>query len=301
MLKVVSVSLGSSSRDKTTRSTFLDQQVELSRQGTDGDMGKAIALISSLDGNVDAIGLGGIDLYLCAGKRKYVIRDARKLASAAKVTPVVDGSGLKLTLERRVVEALAADFEGPPLKGAKVLLVSSVDRWGMAETLSAHAKEIVFGDLLYALGIPIPLRTLRAVERLARVVAPIITQLPFSLLYPTGEKQKVHKPKHTEYFLWADWICGDFHYIRRNLPPRLDGKVILTNTTTAEDRELLRGRGCSYLVTTTPVLEGRSFGMNVLEGCLVALIRQRGDIVSPETIEVYLNKLDLKPSIERLN
>jgi hypothetical protein len=49
------------------------------------------------------------------------------------------------------------------------------------------------------------------------------------------------------------------------------------------------------------VVGGRSFGMNVLEGVIVALIRQRGDIVSPESYEVYLNKLALRPEITRLN
>jgi len=41
--------------------------------------------------------------------------------------------------------------------------------------------------------------------------------------------------------------------------------------------------------------------MNVLEGCLVALIRQRGDLVSPDSYEVYLNKLNLKPNVMKLN
>jgi hypothetical protein len=301
MLKVVSVSLGSSERNKTTHATFLDQQVELSRVGTDGDMRRAIEMIRELDGSVDAIGLGGIDLYLCAGKRKWAIRDALKLARAAKKSPVVDGSGLKLTLERQQVDQLAASFPGKPLKGAKALMVSGVDRWGMASGLAAYASEVVFGDLIFALGIPIAVRTLRQLNFLAGVMAPIVTQLPFKLLYPTGKKQTEHKPKHTEYFIWADWICGDFHFIRRNVPPRLDGKVILTNTTTEADVALLRERGAAYLVTTTPVIEGRSFGMNMLEGCIVALIRQQGDLVSPENYQVYLNKLDLKPSITQLN
>ena len=301
MLKVVSVSLGSSSRNKISRATFLDQQVELSREGTDGDMQRAVARIRELDGQVDAIGLGGIDLYLCAGKRKWAVRDAQQLARAAKTTPVVDGSGLKLTLEVRQVNALAAEFEGPPLQDSKVLLVSGVDRWGMASQLAEHGKEIVFGDMMFALGIPIPIRTLKGLNTLARLLLPVITKLPFQVLYPTGGKQKEHKPRHTEYFLWADWICGDFHFIRRHMPPRLDGKVILTNTTTEDDQQLLRERGAAYLITTTPVLEGRSFGMNVLEGCLVALIRQRGDLVSPESYEVYLNKLNLKPNVMKLN
>ena len=308
MLKVVSVSLGSAGRDKTTRATFLDNEVELSREGTDGDMAKALARIAELDGKVDAIGLGGIDLYLCVGKRKYTIRDAAKLAAQAKITPVVDGSGLKLTLEKQLVEqicdpvqAAALGFNGHPLKGAKALMVAGVDRWGMSEALAAHAGEMIFGDLIFGLGIPIPIRSLKALERTGYMVAPIVATVPFHWIYPTGDKQKEHKPKHTELFIWADWICGDYHYIKRNLPPRLDGKVILTNTTTEQDQADLKARGLAYLITTTPVIDGRSFGMNVLEGCVAALIRQRGDMLSPENYAVYLNKLNLKPTVVALN
>jgi hypothetical protein len=301
MLKVVSVSLGSGSRDKTTVATFLDEQIELSRIGTDGDIRKAAAMIADLDGKVDAIGLGGIDLWLVAGRRRYMIRDAKYLARQAKTTPVVDGSGLKTTLELRHVHALAADFPGKPLKGAKVLLVSGVDRWGMAEGLSEYAAECIFGDLIFGLGVPIPLRSLKSLGRVAAVVAPIVTKLPFKILYPTGSKQKEHKPRHSEHFVWADWICGDFHYIRRNLPARLDGKVVLTNTTTEQDQADLKARGLAWLVTTTPMVDGRSFGMNVLEGCIAALIRQAGSMVSADNYEVYLNKLQLKPNIIQLN
>ena len=256
MLRVVSVSLGSSSRNKESRTTFLGEEMELSRVGTDGDFQEALKLIARLDGEVDAIGLGGIDLWLCARKRKWMIRDAKRLADQAKTTPVADGSGLKLTLERRMVDWLAENFEGLPLKGSKALMVSAVDRWGMAEGIDQYVDEAIYGDLIFALDIPIPLRRLQAVYNFACIVAPVITRMPFQLIYPTGDKQKEHKPKHSELFNWADWICGDFHYIRRNLPPRLDGKVILTNTTTAEDEALLRERGLGWLITTTPVIDG---------------------------------------------
>jgi len=301
MLRIVSVSIGSSARDKKTKSEFLGQPVEMERVGTDGDLLKAARLISELDGKVDAIGLGGIDLYLFAGKRRFKIREAKRLANAAKTTPVVDGSGLKITLERQLVDELAQDFPGKPLKESRALMVSGADRWGMAEGIAAHAAQVVLGDLMFGLGIPIPLRSIRALERVARFAAPIVAQLPFKLLYPTGDKQQEHKPKYQDFFNWADWYCGDFHYIRRNLPEDLAGKVILTNTTTADDREPLRSRGLSYLVTTTPVIDGRSFGMNVLEGLIVALIRQAGDMPSPANIAIFVNKLGLSPNIDKLN
>ena len=32
-------------------------------------------------------------------------------------------------------------------------------------------------------------------------------------------------PRHGKYYAWADVIAGDFHYIRRNMPPDLRGKI----------------------------------------------------------------------------
>ena len=44
MKKVLSISLGSSTRDHTTEADFLGEHFWISRQGTDGDFEKAIAL-----------------------------------------------------------------------------------------------------------------------------------------------------------------------------------------------------------------------------------------------------------------
>jgi len=53
----------------------------------------------------------------------------RKLKQAAKITPVVDGSGLKHTLERKVVDDLfSEEFSVLELT---FFITSGVDRWGM--------------------------------------------------------------------------------------------------------------------------------------------------------------------------
>ena len=85
---VVSVSIGSSSRDTSQEITLLGRTVTVERIGTDGDMQAAARLIRELDGKVDAIGLGGIDIYLQALGRRYYLRDAVRLAANARVTPV---------------------------------------------------------------------------------------------------------------------------------------------------------------------------------------------------------------------
>jgi hypothetical protein len=102
----VSVSLGSARRDKVVHAEFLGVPFVIERRGTNGDLQAAAELIASLDGQVAAIGLGGIDLYLVAGERRYVVRDALRLARQAPRTPVVDGSGLKNTLERETIRRL---------------------------------------------------------------------------------------------------------------------------------------------------------------------------------------------------
>lgn len=299
MKRVVSVSIGSSRRDHAVEVELAGEKVRIERIGTDGDLNRAVALLQELDGQVDAFGMGGIDLYLVAGNRRYVLRDARRLAAALRCTPIVDGSGLKNTLERRVVQYLA-NKAGLLRPGMKVLLVSGVDRFGMGEALVEAGAEVIFGDFIFALGLPIPIRTLRTLKILAALLLPILSQLPFTLLYPTGSKQESTTPRYPQYYQWADVIAGDFHFIRKYMPPRLEGKIILTNTVTAEDVEELRRRGVSYLVTTTPELNGRSFGTNVMEAVLVSLSGKAPSQLTVEDYHYWLDRLGFAPRIEKL-
>jgi hypothetical protein len=81
------------------------------------------------------------------------------------------------------------------------------------------------------------------------------------------------------------------------MPPELPGKIIITNTVTKDDLELLRERGVRVLVTTTPEMQGRSFGTNVLEGVLISLLGKGVDEVQPEDYNGLLDRLQLKPRI----
>ncbi|PSR35686.1 MAG: quinate 5-dehydrogenase [Sulfobacillus thermosulfidooxidans] len=271
MTHVVSVSLGSARRDHQTTAVILDQAVEIVRQGTDGDMERARQWIASLDGKVDVIGLGGIDRYLVVKSQRYEIRDAQKLAQAARHTPVVDGSGLKAVWEPHVIQQLVEMGLISPHQ--KVLLVSAMDRFGMAEAFYTMGFPTIAGDLIFASHIDYPIQSLGELEEFARKLLPDLIKMPFSMLYPTGSEQDhtVSNNAYGKYFNEADIIAGDFHFIRRYLPDQLQGKVIVTNTTTRDDRLLLEERHLQTLVTTTPFLDGRSFGTNVMEAALVAI------------------------------
>jgi hypothetical protein len=299
--RVVSVSLGSTKRDKTVTATFLGQPFEISRVGTDGDQARFKRTLSELDGKVDAIGFGGMDQYLWSDGKRYEFRAARALLAPAKKTPVLDGSGLKNTLEREMVEWLQqngiVDFSK-----SKILMVAGVDRFGMSEALAAQGGEIIFGDLMFALDLPFPIRGRQAHRAWARFLLPLIVQMPLSVLYPMGEKQNDIKPKWQKYYQWADVIAGDFHYIRRYMPTAesgfLTGKVILTNTTTETDEQELRRRGVKMLITSTPSFDGRSFATNVMESVLVAL--NHGKPLTPEEYLTTIKELNWIPNVRYL-
>lgn len=273
----MSVSLGSSTRDTKQQLDLLGTTLTISRRGVDGDLKAAERLIRELDGKVAAFGLGGIDLYFLLRDTRYYLRDAVRLARAARQTPVVCGAGLKDSLERKAV----ADLDGAiGWQGKRVLLVSGADRFGMADALVNHGAEVVCGDLMFALGLDIPLRSLPALERAAGILLPILSRVPFRWLYPVGSSQE-RTPKagrFDEYYQWADVIAGDWHFIRKHAPASLAGKTIFTNTTTAQDVEILKARGATTLMTTTPRFGSRSIGTNLLEAAFVAVEGARGEL-----------------------
>ena len=301
MKRVVSVSLGSSSRDHRFETTVLGQPITIERLGTDGDVGRAKQLLEDLDGKVDALGLGGTDLYLRAGNRRYKIRETANLVRNIHKTPFVDGGGLKASWERWLITDYLPKQKGISFKGRRVVLVSSVDRYGMAEAFTEAGADVIFGDLIFALGIPIVLRSLTSVNVLAALLLPVLSRLPIRFLYPTGKKQDVITPKHGKYFAWAEVLAGDFHLIRRFMPEDLRGRVVLTQTITSTDVAELRARGVWLLITDGPDMGGRSFATNVLQGVIVAVTGRPPEEISAEEYLQTALRAGFLPRIEELN
>jgi len=296
--EVVSVSIGSSSRDHEVEIELLGEQFRIRREGHDGDIEKAAARFAELDGTIDAFGMGGIDIYLRADGRKYFFREAKKLIAGVTKTPVVDGSGLKGPVEGSTVDYLINEC-GLTLKGKKVLTCSAVDRWGMTEALQNAGCEQVFGDLIYALDVPFLIKRWGSLRAFVRTITPLASQLPFSVLYPTGssqDKEPKTNPRMEKLYGWADIIAGDWQFVKKFMPADMTGKWIITNTTTAADVELARSRGVELFVTSTPRLEGRSFGTNVIEATMVALDGASGEL-SPERYRELLNSVGFKPDV----
>ncbi len=301
MKRAVSISIGSSKRNKAVEVTLLGEKVSIERIGTDGDMEAAALKYQELDGKVDAFGVGGADLGLLVDDKWYTLHSVKPMVRLIKKTPVVDGTGLKTTLESKAgpfVEAKLGDYVKE--RGKKVFVMTGADRWGLAHSFVEAGYECTFGDLMFSLGIPIPLHTEKQLKTLAAWLMPIAGRLPFEWVYPTGEKQEERKPKHEEIFHWATVVAGDCHYIKRYMPDDMQGKIVVTNTTTTEDVALFKKTGVKYLVTTTPVLDGRSFGTNMMEAALIA-VSGKGRALTREEYNEMLDKLGFEPQLQELN
>ncbi len=301
MKRAVSISIGSSKRNKAVQVTLLGQKVSIERIGTDGDMEAAAQKYKELDGQVDAFGVGGADLGALVDGKFYPFHSVQPMVRFVKKTPLVDGGGLKNTLENKAPAFLDARI-GDYIKerGRKVFVTLGVDRWGLSKTFVEAGYEVVFGDLMFALGVPIAIKSLGGLRTLAKIMIPVVTRFPFEWLYPTGEKQDERTPKWESYYRWATVVAGDCLYIKRYMPDDMKGKVVVTNTTTPEDVALFKRCGVKYLVTTTPVMDGRSFGTNMMEAALVA-ISGKGRPLSWDEYNELLDKLKFEPQLQELN
>ena len=297
MKRAVSISLGSSSRDKRVEIDFKGEPIIVERIGTDGDVEEAKRLYRELDNQVDAFGVGGVDLYLRLEGREYPLRAALKLVEGIK-TPCVDGRGLKHTLERRVFE-LAQPILGSVPRFQQAFIPVAIDRLGLAQAAANVSNQIVLGDLMVALGIPIAVKGIAAYKRVARLMLPFVSHFPMSMLF-YGSSGTEREPKYHKFWEQSDLLAGDFLFMQKHVIDDLSGKTVITNTTTEANLEFLRKRGVKLVITTTPRYEDRSFGTNLLEAALTAYAG-KGRTLTDAELNILIDKLNLRPSVQSLN
>src|SRR5512140_424800 len=90
MKRAVSISIGSSKRNKAVEVTLLGEKVSIERIGTDGDMEAAALKYKELDGTVDAFGVGGADLGALVDGKFFPFHSVQPMVRFVKKTPLVD-------------------------------------------------------------------------------------------------------------------------------------------------------------------------------------------------------------------
>jgi predicted amino acid dehydrogenase len=304
MKRVLVVHVGREAETSTV--TVMGQPVEIRRAGCGGDAGRARALIAEADGRVDAVALEGlpVELELGSVRRRHSVGGT--LPSAARITPVVDGSGVRAGLERWGV--ILADRAQPGIFNHKrVLMVPGLNHGGLAQALGRRTPHLSYADPEIFFGLP-DLPGIGSRHSLEPAAYPTLARLesaPFERLRPAAEGGGGPGPRLARIpFHRADVVAGDVGAIRRYAPPRLRGKTVVVEHAGEEDLEDLARRGAAIAVTLMPSLDDRDdlgrWSAAVVEAVLVAL---RADPAMPLTEDTYLDhmaQLDWKPAIRYL-
>jgi hypothetical protein len=317
-LKVVSLSLGSSTRNKFSSFKFDNFDIYLARIGVDGDYYALKKLIKNLqNSDIDSIGLGGTDLFLFIEDKKYIIKDSFKLAKLSTKKSIFDGSIIKNIIEKKIIQNL---IDQKIINNNQIVLqVSSLDRFSAVKTFLDNNFKVLIGDLVFALKINKIIQNLNELKNIANILLQDVLNLPFYLLYPIGKKQEEEKNKTiyniiSKYIDKIDIISGDFHYMKK-LGDLVKEKIIITNTLTENDIKKLKELKVKKIITLSIYIDNRSFGANVLEAIIGAIINKTQNInLHPlindfnyliETFNNYitqnnlLNKLEIGKIIEQ--
>lgn len=300
--EIVSISLEPSSRNYEINTRIFGENVHVRRFGTDGDMLSARKLVVKFDGQVDAIGLGGMNINFKVGHRIYIHQQIRKLACTAKTTPVLDGVHIKNTFERWAVSQVAQQQRGI-FNHKRIFIVSGTDHYGMAQVLSNFTRQISFGDPIFHLKLPFALRSFNQLKRYSKLILPLLCRGSYRRLFPIGHEQIPRTPRGIKYINQANIIAGDSVYIRRFAPDILRGKVVITDNLSASDVDDLRKRGVETLITLTPPLgdEHHFVSTDVIEAIFASFMDHP---LAGTTDDDYLNlvvRCELEPRVTVLN
>jgi len=290
MKEILIIDTGTGKESRTV--TFLNQEVRVHREGTGGDPAAIRSLIEGHDGKVAAIGLSSIPIRIQLGATRRPHHVGATLPGLAKVTPVVDGSGIRASLERWGV--ILADRAEPGIFSEKrILMVPGLNHTGMADALTRHSTHLRYADPMVFFGLPDFLPVVGSRYTLAQAAVPTLEQLKDAsfkrLSFQNGNPVSSRAASSVA---WADVLAGDVKAIRRFAPQQLHRKTVVVESASEEDVDDLRQRGVSILVTLMPGLEEKRglgrWSAATLEALLVAI---RDDQTLPLSEDTYLDLL----------
>jgi hypothetical protein len=185
---------------------------------------------------VDAIGLEGMPAVLRLGSAQAQHAVGAELPAVARVTPVVDGSGVRPELERWGV--ILAERAHPLIFNHKrVLFVPGVNHEGLAQALARRSSAIRFADPQLFFGLP-DAPGVGSAQTLDQAAAPTLEALKEASFETIAGITGA--PHHQGSFVWADILAGNIAAIRRFAPERLDRKMVIVESASDEDIADLR-------------------------------------------------------------
>lgn len=279
------------STESTETVTFLNKNIQYIRKGCRQAVHRAREIIAEYDGQVDAIALENIPVWLELGKYREAHDIGESLAGIAKKTPVTDGSTIRGGLEKWGI--ILADRAQPGIFSRKrVLLTPGLNHSGMAIGLERRGCKLRYADPLVYFGLP-DFPGVGSRLSLDTAAAPTLERLknmPYQRLNFESIGQK--RLDHDDLFAKYDIIAGDVSIIRKCAPKLLKRKIILVNYATEADIDDLRRRDVAIVITLMPSPDGPGalgrWPAAVIEASLMAV---QADGKQQFSEDVYLDLL----------
>ncbi|WP_278802043.1 dehydrogenase [Marinobacter nauticus] len=303
MKTVVSVSQGSSEYDYELETTFLEQPFRIIRVGTDGNLERAEAVLDSVCGEADAIGLSMIHDHYQVGREQLEHPDTARLEACIPDKPVTTGAGLRGILQEWAVRHTQTEL-GHFFDNARVLFLNGQAGYRIAKALSEHTDNLFFADPYLDFGVPRLLTSLRQLETYTSLTAPVtfrpaavklIEALHKTPIYRMGEKLirgSLHESVKDSHVIVG--AMGDLEAFSEK---ELDGKTVITSRVTESALDWFRSRKVAMVVDYSPWLEGRPVGVNVMEAMISAALSRTPEQLGADDFLDVIQTLGIEPRI----
>jgi len=302
MKKIVSISLGSGKHDYKFNTKFMGQKFHITHVGTDGDMEKASALLKDYEDEADAIGLGGVRFPSSIGLKRFTQNRAIKLqelSSTIKV-PVTTGDAFRKVAQAWVLRYVQFEL-GDYFNNARVLFLSGINNYTIAQAMAEFTDNISFADLVYENKIPKFIKSIKDLERYAKG-ADFLELAPTKFLsstIPLVKEWNQHVIKKA--MQNASTIVVPFYDFYKNLEDttieELGGKTIITATAYEDRIDFLKDRGVDMIIDATPQILERVVGVNVLEAMIIAALDKSDGKLSDDDLLEVISDQNIHPRI----
>jgi predicted amino acid dehydrogenase len=297
MKKIISVSLGPSDQDYEFTTRFLDKDFLVKRIGTNQDENEVWEQLQRLQSKCDVLGIGMVSDHYAVGEHQFVIPETKRLMNVVTRIPVTTGARLRRLLQVTSVRYVQKEL-GHYFNNNKVLFLSGMANYEMANALSEYTPNLRFADPVIQAGIPKMLTSISALELYARGKHAFEFMTPKALQSNAPSIPQVTRRLVGKAIKDAHVIVGTCAEILRYGDKKsLSGKTLITSTVTDDHMIRFKELEVNLAIDVTPQLFDQVVGLNVLEAMILGASEMPADELSSVDLHDIIKELNIKPRL----
>ncbi|MBF0205169.1 MAG: dehydrogenase, partial [Desulfamplus sp.] len=304
MKHITNISLGPESDNYQIETEFLGQKFTIKRFGTDGDLRKAEDLLLMWNKKADAIALSAIKYLYGQGSRTIMNKDLKKLIKIANTltTPVTTGETLRRVSHEWSIRHAQFQLGNNFFTNARVLFCSGMASEKIANVIAEYTNNLNFADPLFENSIPKILTSIESLNNYAQRIHRPLSWIPGKNIMSEQKQLKTVNSFVLKRAVKNSTVIvipyNDFHeYVNCFNEGELNDKVVIT-TTAYEDRiQILKEKGVSMIIDTTPKTIDRVVGVAVQEALMVSALDIPKTLGLKDDLLEIISEQNLEPRI----